>query len=116
MQRYEEWSLRDFQLAIEQVKKQCFAEYPKAIYDPTARALNVAEEAGELAREERLFLEGIQTDLSDAEDAVGDVLMALLGYCIAREWDAQAILETVFSELKKRWQSGQLAGIPGKEQ
>lgn len=108
-------SLHDIQQEILEIKMKAFSDYPNAIFNPAARAFNMAEETGELAREERLHLEGLGFDEARAIDAVGDLLMATIGYCIARGWNAQLILEHTFDQLKQRWESGQLVGIPNSD-
>lgn len=40
------------------------------------------------------------------KDAVGDILIAVLGYCIAKQWDAQQILDETFLQVSERWKSG----------
>lgn len=105
-------TLNDLQQELLNLKSKTFTEFPAAITNPIARALNIAEEAGELAREERLSLDGMFFNEAKAIDGVGDILIATLGYCIARGWSAQLIAEGTLAKIKTRWKSGQLVGNP----
>ena len=103
-------TIRDLQTELTVLKKEVFHEHPNAVWNPFSRALNVNEEAGEIAREERIEMDFGQFDEDKAKDAVGDVLISTIGYCIARGFDAQDILEDIFGQLKERWKSGQFVG------
>jgi hypothetical protein len=102
--------IHGFQGELLRVKIRHFDD--AAIHSAPSRALNVAEEAGELAREERLVLDGrpLREDL--ARDAVGDTFIALCGYCIARGWELDEIVYETWATLRARWESGQLVGMP----
>lgn len=104
-------SLEQIQLELHILKKEVFKDKPQAILSSIARALNANEEAGELAREERLSLEGFEFNEEKAKDAVGDILISTLGYCIAKGWDAQEILEQTYALLEERWRSGVYSGM-----
>jgi len=82
----------------------------RAVYHRLARALNVNEEAGELAREERHAVDDDAFDEVKAKDAVGDIVIALAGYCTAVGYDLQECVEETWAELRKRWESGRTAG------
>lgn len=105
-------SVHDLQQEILQVKLDNFSDFPRAIDSAQARAFNISEEAGELAREERLNLDGMGFNEAKAVDAVGDLFIATIGYCIARGWSAQLIIEKTWNELRQRWESGKLVGKP----
>ncbi len=105
-------TIGDIQREIHQVKDKMFKKYPNATYCSFARALNASEEVGELAREERLAIDGFGFNEEKAMDAVGDVFVSLIGYCIAREWNAQYLLEKTWEELKERWESKRYSGDP----
>jgi len=105
-------NIRKFQLKLLALKKQTFGESSPAIWNTNARALNVAEEAGELTREDRLELDSGHFEEDNAKDAVGDIFIALAGYCIARGWDMEEVIEETWKQLEKRWTSGQKVGVP----
>lgn len=109
-------TLREAQSELHKAKVKAFAEYPDAILNSHSRALNICEEAGELAREERLDIDGFGFDEAKAKDAVSDIFASTLGYCIAQNWSAQHLLEQGVELLKRRWESGQLVGIPSSEE
>lgn len=79
-------------------------------FEPLPRALNIAEEGGELCREERLYAEGFDFNKTKAKDAVGDILIAVLGYCIAKQWSAHNILKETMHKVITRWRSGKYTG------
>ena len=104
-------NIREFQKRLLARKVTTFP-HPASTYNPTSRALNVAEEAGELAREERLAIDGHPFREAKAKDAVGDTFIALVGYCIARGWELDDIVTEVWADLDERWAKGQLVGEP----
>lgn len=103
-------TLRDFQKAIWDLKLKTLTQNQTVVALP--RVLNAAEEIGELCREERLALDGFPFNEEKAKDAVGDSIISILGYCIAKNWDAQKILEEVFSQVAERWLSGAYSSDP----
>ena len=86
---------------------------------PTSNAdqqlLGVVEEVGELAHANLKSKQGIrgtpEMHVAAEEDAVGDILIYLLGYCSYKEWDMADILEETAKEILKRdWIEDPLRG------
>ncbi|HEY4388472.1 MAG TPA: hypothetical protein VGN34_28815 [Ktedonobacteraceae bacterium] len=78
--------------------------------------IGVVEEVGELGHHLLKQKQGIRGTHSEhelgAKDAVGDIVIYLMGLCEARGWDLQDILEdTVSSVLKRDWQKDPQAGV-----
>lgn len=111
MSKEKDLNLAEFQNKLHRLKKEISKDYSESIYNPISRALHLAEEAGELARVERLALEGFQFKKEKAADAIGDIMISVLAYCISRNWSAQTILKQSLDHIEKRWTSGQLNGI-----
>jgi NTP pyrophosphatase (non-canonical NTP hydrolase) len=78
--------------------------------EPLPRLLNIGEELGELLREERLYNEGFDFNKKKAKDAVGDIFIALIGYCISKQWNAHNILKKTLDKVIERWESGKYTG------
>jgi hypothetical protein len=68
--------------------------------------LGVGEELGELDHAHLKMVQGIRGDrekhIAAAKDAVGDIVVFLCDYCSAMGFDLQDIVETTWSEVKKR--------------
>jgi len=67
------------------------------------RLLHVVEEVGELAHEERRLEDGYPFREERAKDAVGDILITLVGYCIARGWSIGDVFLCTMAEIEDRW-------------
>jgi len=83
-----------------------------ALSSPLARTLTVCEEAGELARAERLLVDDPGGERLDAADAVGDVVIALAGYCTARGLSLDACVGFAWRRVVARWSEGRRRGTP----
>ncbi|KKL97841.1 hypothetical protein LCGC14_1830410 [marine sediment metagenome] len=67
--------------------------------------IGVAEELGELAHAHLKHHQGRMTDeeySEQAQDAIGDILVFLAGYCNSADFDLEALTEKVWSEVKRR--------------
>lgn len=76
--------------------------------DATQQLLGVAEELGELSHSHLKEMQGIRGDSglhqANAKDAVGDLMIYLMGYCSCRGWDIRKILiDTADHVLKRDW-------------
>lgn len=97
-QELHEWRLRNF---------------PDA--DPTQQLLGVGEEVGELMHAHLKSMQGIRGDdklhEAEAKDAVGDIVIFLMGYCSYHGWDLMQLVydaaETVFA---RDWIADPVAG------
>ncbi len=71
-------------------------------------ALGVCEEAGELAQCVLKLHRGMRADEFDEErlkDAVGDIIVYLLGICYTRDWRMSDVLRSTSEKvLKRKWQ------------
>lgn len=80
--------------------------FPNA--DPTQQALGVAEEMGELAHAHLKHVQGIRDGVDDEatealeKDAIGDIMMYLLGYCSYRGFELADCLYDAWQECKTR--------------
>lgn len=80
--------------------------FPKA--DATQQLLGITEEVGELAHAHLKQTQGIRGDdnlhIEEAKDAVGDLVIYLMGYCSYRGWDLETIIrDTVEHVLQRDW-------------
>lgn len=83
--------------------------------DATQQLLGVGEEVGELMHSHLKQMQKIRGDdnLHDenAKDAVGDIVIYLMGYCSWRGWDLHDLIEaTVEHILKRDWIANPLNG------
>lgn len=80
--------------------------FPEA--DATQQALGVAEETGELCHAHLKMIQGIREAAEEGgtleleRDAVGDILIYLMGYCSYRNLDIGLCLHEAWEECKKR--------------
>lgn len=71
--------------------------------------MGVVEEVGELAHADLKKKQGIRGDAeghdAEARDAVGDIMIYLMGYCSKREWVMSEILEETWEKVvsKRDW-------------
>lgn len=87
--------------------------FPNA--DATQQLLGIAEEAGELAHAHLKQMQGIRGDdnlhIEEAKDAIGDLVIYIMGYCSYRGWDLETIVrDTAEHVLKRDWIADPLAG------
>jgi len=73
------------------------------------RALHIVEEIGELVHEERIRAETSQRDDDRTRDAVGDIVVALAGYCTAAGLDMEQCVKEAWREVRERWESDGMA-------
>jgi len=67
--------------------------------------LGIVEEVGELSHahlKESQHIRTTEDHEEKAKDAVGDILIFLLGYCSLRGFDVEKILKETWDEVKKR--------------
>jgi len=68
--------------------------------------LGVTEEMGELAHAHLKRSQGIRHDTAEyeakAKDAIGDIVIYLMGYCSAEGWDVEHIVKTTWDTVKHR--------------
>lgn len=87
---HEKWALKNFGRA----------------FTAHTQFLGMVEELGELAHAVLKGRQGIRGTPEEheaaAKDAVGDLLIFLMGYCTARGWSAEKILVDTWSEVSKR--------------
>jgi NTP pyrophosphatase (non-canonical NTP hydrolase) len=78
--------------------------FPEA--DPEQQLLGVVEEVGELAHAHLKDIQGIRGDAykheAESRDAIGDMLIYLMGYCSYREWSLAKILLDTWQDVKQR--------------
>lgn len=77
--------------------------------------IGVVEELGELAHAHLKQIQGIrgtpEQHIADAQDAVGDILIYLVGYCVDRNFDLQEIIHKTWKKVKRRdWLRHRLSG------
>jgi NTP pyrophosphatase (non-canonical NTP hydrolase) len=106
-------SLADFQAAIAVwVHRQPFGKNQPS-WQPL---LGIVEEIGELAHAHLKEEQKIRTNENhdaNAKDAVGDVFIYLMGYCISRGWSLEECIERAWDEVKKRdWNTNKHNGEP----
>ena len=68
-------------------------------------AAKVCEEAGELVGatiKERQGIRSHEDHMAKAQDAVGDIVIALAGYCGTRGWPFELIVKQVWAEVRQR--------------
>ncbi len=75
---------------------------------PHLQLMGVMEEVGELAHAELKMAQGIRGDeiqhIALAKDAVGDIVIFLMGYCSCRDFDLEKlILEAADVVLERNW-------------
>lgn len=77
--------------------------FPNA--DADQQLLGVVEEVGELAHANLKMKQEVRNSTEeDEEDAVGDMLIYLLGYCSYKQWDMGEILEhTAHHVMQRDW-------------
>lgn len=85
--------------------------------DSEQQLLGVVEEVGELSHAHLKAIQGIRGTSEEheaaAKDAVGDIVIYLLGYCSYRGWDFEDILGvTAAHVLKRDWIGDPKAGAP----
>jgi len=79
--------------------------------------LGVVEEVGELAHADLKKKQGIRGDAAkhdaDARDAVGDIMIYLMGYCSKREWKMSEVLQDTWEKVvsKRDWKKYPVNGI-----
>lgn len=90
-----------FQRMLLSKKRKAYGEHSEAVDDPVRRVLHFAEEAGELVQAERKVADDLRrmegSHRTRARLEVGDVLVTLCGYCIARDWDIGECLQEVWA-------------------
>jgi len=77
--------------------------------------LGVVEEVGELSHALLKLSQGIRGKPSklreDSMDAVGDIMIFLMGFCNEMQWDLDTILNTTWDHVAKRnWVNNPLTG------
>lgn len=88
--------------------------------DETNKLLLLAEEVGELCRAELKYKQGVRsydclTLIEQTTDAVGDIAIALIGYCITRHYNFEMILDRVWSDVRQRnWVEYPHSGVDPK--
>jgi NTP pyrophosphatase (non-canonical NTP hydrolase) len=87
--------------------------FPK--YTGEEQLLGVMEEVGELTHAHRCAARGIRGSAEkhriDKEDAVGDILVYLAGYCEAEGIDMQAAVEYTWAKVRNRdWKANPETG------
>jgi NTP pyrophosphatase (non-canonical NTP hydrolase) len=103
-QEHKEWYSKNFSESIEEQAKHCL--------------YGVAEEVGELMHAIRCQEQGIRGDRNtheyNAEDAVGDIVIFLIGLCNARGWNMHEIIRDTWQHVKLRnWNKNKINGMPG---
>lgn len=83
-----------------------------------ASLLGVIEEVGELAHHHLKQLDGIrgtpEEHQAGAADAIGDIVIFLLSYCIVRGFDLETIIESTWARVKARdWTKDKQTGGAG---
>jgi len=82
--------------------------------DAIEQLLGVQEEVGELSHAHLKELQGIRTNenhYEEAQDAVGDIVIYLMGYCSYRNWNFEGILDYVSDKVLARdWQKDPVTG------
>lgn len=68
------------------------------LHDPYMQYIKMVEECGELAHE----LTRGNTDTVEVEDAIGDILVTVIGMCHHLNLDAKECLEMSYNEIKNR--------------
>ena len=74
-------------------------------YSTEQMLLGVVEEVGELAHSHLKQSQNIRNNedhVSKAKDAVGDILIYMLGYCSLRDFNIEEILQETWDEVKQR--------------
>lgn len=97
-------SLRQYQDAVAAWQRQRFPEESQD--DCIPPLLGLMEELGELARAVLKQRQNIRMTREEWEakgqDAVGDILIFLLGFCNRRGWNLEEILRQTWAEVRKR--------------
>lgn len=89
--------------------------------DATQQLLGVAEETGELSHAHLKAMQGIRVNEdheANAKDAVGDIVIYLMGYCSYNGWDLMEIIaKTCDHILQRDWnknkETGEVPEDPG---
>lgn len=83
---------------------QAWREYNFPNSNDLQQFLGVVEEVGELAHSILKSQQGIRGNEHEAEarDAVGDIMIFLMNFCSANDWDLEDILEETWAEVNDR--------------
>lgn len=96
-------TLRDLQDQSHEWRQRNF---PDTANEPHLQLMGVVEEVGELSHSELKMRQGIrgtqEEHLAAAQDAVGDIIVYLSGYCSARGFSLQGCIERAWGEVKDR--------------
>jgi hypothetical protein len=87
--------------------------FPNA--DAAQQLLGVVEEVGELSHAHLKQMQGIRGDddlhIAEAQDAVGDIVIYLMGYCSYRGWSFTELIEaTAAHVLGRDWIADPVTG------
>jgi NTP pyrophosphatase (non-canonical NTP hydrolase) len=87
--------------------------FPKAT--SVQQLLGIVEEVGELSHAHLKEIQGIRGDsalhVAEAQDAVGDIVIYLMGYCSYRGWDFDVMVMNAATEVLKRdWIADPMGG------
>lgn len=103
-------NLRTLQLECDAWRQRNFPNYTA-----DHQLFGMVEELGELAHAHLKQQQGIRGEDKlhehNAQDAIGDLIIFLTGYCSARGWDLQKIVQETWDEVNKRdWIKNPLHG------
>lgn len=98
-----------------QLEHRDWVEYNFPNREPYYHLLGAVEELGELAHAHLKGLEKVRGTSEEhkakAQDAIGDVIIFLAGYCTDQGFDLQEIIEKTWKEVKARdWRKYPVSG------